>query len=100
MSLSHILLISCILKITEQRKNLVKYVTCVESGKNLHDIIISHYKNSIALLDNCYIRFCSKLYRQIVGIPISTNCAPLAADLILLCYEKDIYLLFHAVSFS
>ena len=29
------------------------------------------------LLDNIYIRFVSKLYRQIVGIPMGTNCAPL-----------------------
>ena len=29
------------------------------------------------LLDNIYIRFGSKLYRQIVGIPMGTNCAPL-----------------------
>ena len=33
------------------------------------------------LLDNSFIRFCSKLYRQIVGIPMGTNCAPLVADL-------------------
>ena len=33
------------------------------------------------LLDNIYIRFGSKLYRQIVGIPMVTNCAPLEADL-------------------
>ena len=32
-------------------------------------------------LDNIFIRFCSKLYRHIVGIPMSTNCAPLVADL-------------------
>ena len=30
-----------------------------------------------------------KLYRQIVGIPIGTNCAPLVADLFLFCYERD-----------
>ena len=33
-------------------------------------------------LDNIYIRFGTKLYRQIVGIPMGTNCAPLVADLI------------------
>ena len=33
------------------------------------------------LLDNIYIRFDSKLYRQIVGIPMCTNCTPLEADL-------------------
>ena len=42
----------------------------------------------ISLLDNIYIRFCTKLYRQIVGIPIGINCAPLVADLFLFCYER------------
>ena len=36
-----------------------------------------------------FIRFCTKLYRQIVGIPMGTNCAPLIADLFLFCYERD-----------
>ena len=43
----------------------------------------------ICLLDNVYIRFGTKLYRQIVGIPMGTNCAPLVADLFLFCYERD-----------
>ena len=43
----------------------------------------------IYLLDNIYIIFGTKLYRQIVGIPIGTNCAPLVADLFLFCYERD-----------
>ena len=40
------------------------------------------------LLDNIYIRFGTRLNRQIVGIPMGTNCASLAADLFLYCYEK------------
>ena len=36
-----------------------------------------------------FIRFCTRLYRQVVGIPMGTNCAPLAADLFLFCYERD-----------
>ena len=44
------------------------------------------------LLDNIFIRFCSKLYRQTVGIPMGTNCAPLVADLFLFCYERDFML--------
>ena len=44
------------------------------------------------LLDSIYIRFGSKLYRQIVGIPTGTNCAPLVADLFLFCYERDFML--------
>ena len=44
------------------------------------------------LLDNIFIRFGSKLYRQIVGNPMGTNCAPLVADLFLNCYERDFML--------
>ena len=58
---------------------------------NLNDIncglVTLHY-----LLDNIFIRFGSKLYRQIVGIPMGTNCAPLVADLFLFCYERDFML--------
>ena len=39
------------------------------------------------LLDNIFIRFVSKLYRQIVGIPMGTNCAPLVADFFVLLLE-------------
>ena len=46
-------------------------------------------KALIYLLDNIYIRFGTKLYRQIVGIPMGTNCAPLLADLFLFCYKRD-----------
>ena len=44
------------------------------------------------LLDNVFIKFGLKLYRQIVGIPKGANCAPLVADLFLLCYERDFML--------
>ena len=44
------------------------------------------------LFDNIFIRFGSKLYRQIVDIPMGTNCAPLVADLFLFCYERDFML--------
>ena len=37
----------------------------------------------LACNDNIYIRFGTKLYRQIVGIPMGTNCAPLVAALLL-----------------
>ena len=44
------------------------------------------------VLDNMFIRFGSELYRQSVGIPMGTNCAPLATDLILFCHETDFML--------
>ena len=50
---------------------------------NLNDINCGHVM---------FIRFGSKLYRQIVGIPMGTNCAPLVADLFLFCYERDFML--------
>ena len=41
------------------------------------------------LLDNIFIIYGSKLYRQSVGIPMATNYAPLVANLFLFCYERD-----------
>ena len=43
----------------------------------------------IYLYDNIFIRFSTKLYTQIVGIPVGANCAPLIAGLFLVCYERD-----------
>ena len=51
---------------------------------------VTHYRIFwIIFTSNIYIRFGNKLYRQIVGIPMDTNCAPLVADLFLFCYERD-----------
>lgn len=44
------------------------------------------------LIDNIYVNFNNTLYKQTVGIPMGTNCAPLIADLFLFCYEKDFML--------
>ena len=44
------------------------------------------------LLDNIFIRFGSKSYIQIVGIPMGTNCSPLLADFFLFFYERDFML--------
>ena len=41
------------------------------------------------LLDNIFIRFGNTVYRQVIGIPMGTNCAPLIADLFLYCYESQ-----------
>ena len=41
------------------------------------------------ILDNIYIRFGTKLYIQIVGITMDTNCASLVADLFLYCDGRD-----------
>ena len=44
------------------------------------------------LLDNIFVRFGDSIYRQVIGIPMGTNCAPLIADLFLYCYERDFML--------
>ena len=41
------------------------------------------------MLDNIFIRLCPKLYRQVVGIPMGTNCAPLLANLFLFCFVRE-----------
>ena len=41
------------------------------------------------LLDNIFYSIGTKLYKQVVEMPIGTNCAPLVADLFLFCYERD-----------
>ena len=41
------------------------------------------------LLDDIYIRFGTKLYRQIAGIPMGHNCAPFIPYLLLFCYGRD-----------
>ena len=41
------------------------------------------------LVDNIYVRFGEQLFRQMVGIPMGTNCAPLLADLFLYSNENE-----------
>ena len=41
------------------------------------------------LVDNIFARFGGQLFRQMVGIPMGTNCAPLLAVLFLYCYENE-----------
>ena len=41
------------------------------------------------LLDNNFMRLGTKLHRQVVGIPMGANCAPLVAKLNWFCYERD-----------
>ena len=39
------------------------------------------------LIDNIYINVGNKVFRQQVGIPMGTDCAPLLANLFLFYYE-------------
>ena len=41
------------------------------------------------LINNIFVCFGTKVYRQVIGIPMGTNCAPLLADLFLHTYEYE-----------
>ena len=41
------------------------------------------------LIHNIFVQFGGSLFRQMIGIPMGTNCAPLLADLFLYSYEKE-----------
>ena len=52
------------------------------------------------LLDNIFVRYGNTIHRQVIGIPMGTNCAPLVADLFLYCYERDFMLGLNPISQS
>ena len=41
------------------------------------------------LVDNIFVVFVGKVFQQIIGIPMGTNCAPLLADIFLYPYEAE-----------
>ena len=53
-----------------------------------HQIVIER-KMIEFLVDNIYVKFGGQLFRQMVGIPMGTNCAPLLADLFLYSCENE-----------
>ena len=57
---------------------------------NPHFFVTLYYNGSLYILvDNIYVRCGGQLFRQMVGIPMGTNCAPLLADLFLYSYENE-----------
>ena len=41
------------------------------------------------LVDNIFVVFAGKVFQQIIGIPMGTNCVPLLADIFLYSYEAE-----------
>ena len=41
------------------------------------------------LIDNIFVQFGGRLFRQVIGILMETNCAPLLANLFLCSYENE-----------
>ena len=58
------------------------------------------------MIDNIYIRFGDSVFRQVIGIPMGTNCAPLLANLYLFYHEYNFLMKmakdknYHARSFN
>ena len=46
------------------------------------------------IIDNSYIKFNDKCYRQVIGIPMGTNCAPHVANIFLHVFEYEFCLFF------
>ena len=72
--------------ISKNKKNITLFLP---ENHHVYNRGILKYITWACFLNDIYIRFGSKLYRQNVGIPMGTNCAPLVADLFLFCYERD-----------
>ena len=76
------------------------FVTCPIKGKKAYfsksrstvnvslsaEELIKHVR---LIIDNSFIIFSDKIYRQVVGIPMGTNCAPDLANIFLHMYEYD-----------
>ena len=63
--------------------------------KNHSDSTKKFYETDIidvleCLIDNIFVMFGGRVFRQTVGIPMGTNCAPLLADLFRYSYEADV----------
>ena len=41
------------------------------------------------LVDNNFVVFVGKVFQQIIGIPMGTNCSPLLADIFFYSYEAE-----------
>ena len=74
------------------------YIACNQNNAFFTDAIYDKYTMWTCtdlcsalefLLDNIYIRHGENIFKQTIGIPMGTNCAPLIADLFLFCYERD-----------
>ena len=52
-------------------------------------IMLPFFLKCCMLIDNIFVQFGGRLFRQVIGIPMGTNCAPLLADLFLYSYENE-----------
>ena len=66
-----------------------KKATLCESKKSGFSLSINQLIVCVNfIIDQSFIHYKGKVYRQMVGIPMGTNCAPYLANLFLYAYEK------------
>ena len=75
--------------ITPQEKSKTAYF-----NKNKSKVNVSYSDDELmqkinCIIDNSYILYRGKVYRQKIGIPMGTNCAPYLANIFLHTYEYD-----------
>ena len=96
-SLSHDLIIAKVLSLDnwclnrESQSNSVPQTKLVLATRNMTrtNVGLSLCYVKLLLSYMCNLKAWCIVYQQIVGIPMSTNCATLIADLFSYCYERD-----------
>ena len=77
-----------------------EFISCSESSRTAYwsksksttNVIISCDELIVLInliIDNSYVVFHDKVYRQIIGIPMGTNCAPFLVNIFLHVYEYE-----------
>ena len=75
--------------LTQQLESISAYGAPVQRQKSVIFQVSCKAKHTDFLIDNIYVRFGSSVFRQVIGIPMGTNSAPLLADLFLHTFEYD-----------
>ena len=75
--------------VTWSEKSKKAYFSKTKSKVNISFSAEDLIRHMRIIIDNSFITFRNKIYRQVVGIPMGTNCAPCLADIFLHTYEYD-----------
>ena len=76
-----------------RKKNYIsirgKKATLCESKKSVFFLSVNQLIVCVNfIIDQSFIQYKGKVFRQMVGIPMGTNCAPYLANLFLYAYER------------
>ena len=77
-----------------------KFISCSNKSKSAYfsktrsSTNVSFSKEDLVfyvniIIDNCYILYHGKVFKQVIGIPMGTNCAPFLANIFLHTYEYE-----------